>query len=63
MSESGSRGMRTGVEVRDSTPATMASVVTNPRIRLSKLLRPLRRLCAMKPGIQRSSRDGVMPGM
>ena len=59
----GSRGTRTDVDVRDSTPTTTASPVTKPRIRLPKVRRPARRLSAMKRGIHPSSRDGVIPGI
>ena len=42
MSVTGSRGTRTGDEVRDSTPTTTASFVTNPRIRRPKVAIPRR---------------------
>ncbi len=63
MSVSGSRGMRTGVDVRDSTPTTTASRVTKPRMRRPKVVSPCRSARAMNCGIHSSSREGTMPGM
>lgn len=51
MSVTGSRGTRTGDEVRDSTPTTMASFVTNPRIRRPKVAIPRRSPSPINEGI------------
>lgn len=50
MSVTGSRGTRTGDEVRDSTPTTTASFVTNPRIRRPKVAIPPAQPLADKRG-------------
>lgn len=62
MSVASSRGMRTGDEVRDSTPTTTASLVKKPRMRRPKVAMPARSRSAMKRGIHSSRREGVMPG-
>ena len=54
--------MRTGVEVRDSTPTTIASGVTYPRILRSKDPIPLRRAEAINGGIHLSRREVTRPG-
>ena len=62
ISVAGSRGMRTGEEVRDSTPTTSASFVTNPRSFLSNEARPPRSASEIVPGIHCSIRVAAMPG-
>ena len=57
-----SRGMRTGDDVRDSTPINIASLVRNPLAKLPNLQNPFCKRFPTKGGNHKSSREGCIPG-
>ena len=54
--------MRTGADVRVSTPIIVASFVNNPRLYFPNSWKPLLRRSAMKEGIQKWRGEDTKPG-